>query len=177
MVWRKRKREWDEEDWFSEFFRFPFEEIDEIFKRIMRDFDEIFRKAEFAEGKPIVRGFSIRIGPDGKPEIREFGTKPLIKEEGIEERKPLIDIIETDDEIQVIAEMPGVNKEDIELNASETKLEIKAEGESRKYYEVVDLPDEVNPNTAKARYNNGVLEVILKRKHPKKESKKRINIE
>jgi len=177
MVWRRRKRDWDEEDWFSEFFRFPFEEIDEIFRRIMRDFDEIFRKAEFVEGKPIVRGFSIRIGPDGKPEIREFGTKPLIREEGVEERKPLVDVIETDDEIQVIAEMPGVNKEDIELNASETKLEIKAEGENRKYYEVVDLPDEVDPNSAKARYNNGVLEVILKRKHPKKESKRRINIE
>lgn len=176
MVWRRRRRDWDEE-WFEEFFRFPFEEIDEIFRRIMRDFDEVLRKAEFTEGKPIVRGFSIRIGPDGKPEIREFGTKPLIKEEGVEERKPLIDIIETDDEIQVIVEMPGVNKEDIELNASETKLEIKAEGENRKYYEVVDLPDEVDPESAKARYNNGVLEVILKRKHPKKESKKRINIE
>ena len=73
--------------------------------------------------------------------------------------------------------MPGVNKEDIELSASETKLEIKAEGENRKYYEVVDLPDEVDPDSAKARYNNGVLEVVLKKKHPKKESKKKINIE
>ncbi len=175
MVWRRRRRDWDEEDWFSEFFRFP-EEIDEIFRKMIRDFDEMLRKAEFVE-KPIVRGFSIRIGPDGKPEIREFGTKPLIKEEGVEEREPLIDTIETDDEIQVIAEMPGVNKEDIELNASETKLEIKAEGENRKYYKVVDLPEEVDPESAKARYNNGVLEVILKKKHPKKESKKRINIE
>ncbi|AKG90790.1 Molecular chaperone {small heat shock protein} [Geoglobus ahangari] len=176
MPWRRKKRDWDEEDWFDEFFRFPFEEFDELFRRMMREFDELIRTAELSEGRPIVRGFSIRIGPDGKPEIREFGTKPTIKED-IDQRKPLVDVIETDEEIQVIAEMPGVNKEDIELSASETKLEIKAEGENRKYYEVVDLPDEVDPDSAKARYNNGVLEVVLKKKHPKKESKKRINIE
>jgi HSP20 family protein len=142
----------------------------------MRDIEDIFRKAEMGEIKPIVRGFSIRIGPDGKPEIREFGTKPTIRETGIEERKPLVDVIETDNEVQVIAEMPGVNKEDIELNATETSLEIRAEGESRKYYENVELPAEVEPESAKARYNNGVLEVVLRKKTPKKEGK-RIKIE
>ncbi len=177
MPWRRRRRDWDDVDWFDEFFRFPFEEFDEIFRKMMREFDEMIRSAELSEGKPIVRGFSIRIGPDGRPEIREFGSKPSIKEENIDHRKPLVDVIETDEEVQIIAEMPGVNKEDIELNASENKLEIKAEGESRKYYEVVDLPDEVDPDSAKARYNNGVLEVIVKKKHPRKESKKRIDIE
>ncbi len=172
MVWRRRRREW-EDDWdrfFDEFFgRFGF--FDDIFERMMRDLEEMFRRAESGEIRPIIRGFSIRIGPDGKPEIREFGTKPMIKE-GVEERKPLIDVIETDDEIQVIAEMPGVNKEDIELNATENSLEIKAESENRKYYEVVDLPAEVIPDSAKARYNNGVLEVVMKKKYPKKSGKK-----
>ncbi|MDI3497444.1 archaeal heat shock protein Hsp20 [Archaeoglobus sp.] len=170
MVWRRRRRDWDEEwDIFDEFFRFG---IDDIFERMMRDIEEIFRKAESGEIKPIVRGFSIRIGPDGKPEIREFGTKPTIKETGIEERRPLVDVIETDNEIQIIAEMPGVNKDDIELNATETTLEIRAEGENRKYYETVELPAEVDPDSAKARYNNGVLEVILKKKTPKTSGKK-----
>ncbi len=173
MVWRRRRRrDWDEEwDIFDEFFgRFG---IDDIFERMMRDIEDIFRRAETGEIKPIVRGFSIRIGPDGKPEIREFGTKPepTIRE-GIEERKPLVDVIETDNEVQVIAEMPGVSKEDIELNATETSLEIRAEGESRKYYETVELPTEVEPDSAKARYNNGVLEVVLKKKTPKKSGKK-----
>lgn len=172
MVWRKRRRDkdWDEEwDIFSDFFRFG---IDDVFERMMRDIENIFRKAEMGEIKPIVRGFSIRIGPDGKPEIREFGTKPTIKEAGIEERKPLVDVIETDNEVQVIAEMPGVNKEDIELNADERSLEIKAEGENRKYYETVELPAEVVPDSAKARYNNGVLEVVLRKRTPKTSGKK-----
>lgn len=157
------------------FFGREFELFDEIFEKMMRDFEEMIRKAESGEIKPIVRGFSIRIGPDGKPEIREFGTKSAIKESGIEERKPLVDVIETEDEVQVIADR--VSKEDIEVNASETKLEIKAEGENRRYYEVVDLPAEVDPESAKARYNNGVLEVILKKKYPKKEEKRRIKID
>jgi len=167
MPWRRRRkdRDWDEEwDVFDEFFRFG---IDDIFERMMRDIEDIFRRAEMGEIKPIVRGFSIRIGPDGKPEIREFGTKPTIRESGIEERKPLVDVIETDNEIQVIAEMPGVNKEDIELKATETSLEIRASGENRKYYETVDLPAEVDPDSAKARYNNGVLEVVLTKKAQK----------
>ncbi len=179
MPWKRRRRDWD--DIFDEMFdmlSFPFsEEFDEIFRRITRDFNEIFRSAP--ESRPFIRGFSIRIGPDGKPEIKEFGTKfeTLKSESGIEERKPLIDVMETDDEVQVIAEMPGVNKEDIDLNATEKTLEIKADGENRKYFETVDLPVEVLPESAKARYNNGVLEVVMKKKHPKKSEKKKINIE
>ncbi len=161
MVWRRRKKEEDEEDYWD---WDPFKDFDEIFRRMMRDIENAFRFGEMKESRPIIRGFSIRIGPDGRPEIREFGTKPLIKEMGVEERKPLVDVIETDNEIQVIAEMPGVKKDDIELKATERSLEIKAEGETRKYHEVVSLPADVDPDSAKARYNNGVLEVILQKK-------------
>ncbi|WP_457549912.1 archaeal heat shock protein Hsp20 [Archaeoglobus sp.] len=172
MVWwrRRRREEWEPFDMFGREFDF----IDEIFERMVRDIEELFRRFEKGEGeiKPIIRGFSIRIGPDGKPEIKEFGTKPEIKETGVEERKPLIDVIETDEEVQVIAEMPGVSKDDIELNATEREIEIKAESENRRYYERVELPCEVIPDSAKARYNNGVLEVIFKKKHPEKKGKK-----
>ena len=40
------------------------------------------------------------------------------------------------------------------------------------YHEIVKLPCEVKPDTAKARYNNGVLEVVFKKKHPEKKGKK-----
>ncbi len=171
MVWWRRRKERDWDDIFEEFFGREFEIFDEIFERMMRDLDEFFRAASSGEVRPFVKGFSIRIGPDGKPEIKEFGTKPTVGE-GIEERKPLIDVIETDDEVQVIAEMPGVKKEDIDLNATEKTLEIKAEGENRRYHEIVELPCEVVPESAKARYNNGVLEVVFKKKYPEKKGKK-----
>ncbi len=178
MVWWRRRRERDREDdydWFGFGFR-DFDIFDDLVERMFRDIDEIFRKSMSGEVKPIVRGFSIRIGPDGKPEIREFGTKEMASQ-GVEERKPLVDVMETDDEVQIIAEMPGVNKEDIDVSATEKSVEIKAEGENRKYYEVVDLPCEVIPDSAKARYNNGVLEVVFKKKYPRKVDKKKIKIE
>ncbi len=171
MVWRRRRKERDWDDIFEEFFGREFEIFDEIFERMMKDLDEFFRAASSGEVRPFIRGFSIRIGPDGKPEIKEFGTKPTIAE-GVEERKPLIDVIETDDEVQVIAEMPGVRKEDIDLNATEKSLEIRAEGENRRYHEIVNLPCEVVPESAKARYNNGVLEVVFKKKYPERKGKK-----
>jgi HSP20 family protein len=138
--------------------------------------EEIFKEVrEGGEIKPVVKGFSITIGPDGEPVIREFGTKSMISERGIEERRPLVDVIETDDEIQVIAEIPGVRKEDIELNATERTLEIKSEGERRRYYEKVELPAEIDPDSVKATYNNGILEVIMKKKL--KREGKRIKVE
>ncbi|OYT63191.1 heat-shock protein Hsp20 [Candidatus Bathyarchaeota archaeon ex4484_205] len=97
------------------------------------------------------------------------------REEGY--REPVVDVFETDDEVVVVAEMPGVNKEDIKLNATEDTLEIRAEikkeeEEERKgfyrmeryyggYYRSIQLPSPVIPEKAKARYKNGVLEIRL----------------
>jgi len=78
-----------------------------------------------------------------------------------EEREPLVDVIEKDGEVRVIAELPGVEKEDIDLRATETSLTISAESQHRKYYKELSLPTPVNPKSAKATYRNGVLEVSL----------------
>ncbi|MDK2781473.1 MAG: hypothetical protein PWR13_501 [Archaeoglobi archaeon] len=167
MAWRRKRRWPDDWDPFDFFGGFSF--IDEMMEKMMRDFEEMFREIREGElsGKPVVRGFSITIGPDGEPVIREFGTKSVVPEKGIEERRPLVDVIETDDEIQVIAEIPGVKKEDIELNATERTLEIRSEGEKRRYYEKVELPAEIDPDSVKATYNNGILEVVMKKKGSK----------
>lgn len=181
MPWRRRRRDWD--NLFDEFFGREFEYFDEIAEKMFKDLEELFRGSSggLSEGKPFVKGFSIRMGPEGKPEIKEFGSKPRsVAETGSEEseeRKPLIDVMKGDEEVNVIAEMPGVNKEDIDINASETSVDIKAEGSTMRYSESVDLGCEVLPDSAKARYNNGVLEIIFKRKEPQKEKKKKVDIE
>lgn len=66
---------------------------------------------------------------------------------------------------------------DIDISSSETSVDIKAEGATRRYSESVDLGCEVIPDSAKARYNNGVLEIVFKRKEPKKEERKKVDIE
>ena len=96
---------------------------------------------------PIVYGYSMTIGPDGKPNVREFGnvrssssplrgggggsfSTPLISSE----RQPLADVITTDTEVKVVLEMPGANKENIKVNAYDNSLEVTTTDTERKYH-------------------------------------------
>jgi len=90
-----------------------------------------------------------------------------------EERKPFIDVIKGDKDVSVIIEMPGVEKEDIDIRASETHVEIRAERGDRKYHERIEFDCEVIPDQVKATYNNGVLEIVFKRKKPEEDKKLR----
>lgn len=169
-------------DRFNDLFSgFGFGGFDEMYEKVLKEFNQTLKNPELG-ARSYVWGFSVRVGPDGEPEIKEFGNRPSLDTEEVEEveemqgaRKPLIDVIEGEEEVNVIAEMPGVSKEDIHVDASETSVEISAETEDRKYHEVVELGAEVLPDTAKAKYNNGVLEVVFERKQ--KEEKKKINID
>jgi len=75
-----------------------------------------------------------------------------------------LDIHETEDELRVVADIPGVQKEDIELKCDGTTLTLDAAGEDRRYSERVDLPTRVDEHSASATYNNGVLEVAFDRR-------------
>ena len=188
------------EDWWSRWYRrrrWPFslrsffEEFEKMFREIdeemRKEFEEIskrtpsdlIREKKLPDGRtvrewgPFVYGYSITIGPDGKPRIREFGNiKPTAGPDRPridirEEREPLVDVMETDGEVKVIAELPGVEKKDIKLHGTETSLTISVDTPQRKYYKEVELPVKVDPKKAKSSYKNGVLEVSL----PKKEEK------
>ena len=162
---------------------------DDIFRDIEEEFarmDEMFKmsigeamKRKPGEGGPFIYGFSMRTGPDGKPIINEFGNVP--QERGLDfelsgdEREPLVDIIEGDKEVTVIAELPGIEKEDVKLDVSENDMSIKVDTEKRKYHKKLKLPCEVKPGSAKASYKNGVLEVKLARVK-KKEKKKGVSV-
>jgi len=112
---------------------------------------------------PFVYGYSMKIGPDGKPEIHEFGNiKKSLKGPTVkEEREPLVDIVETNNDIRVVVEMPGVEKSDIKLHGTEDSLTISVDTPQSKYYKDVTLPTKVRVREAKSTYKNGVLEVIL----------------
>jgi HSP20 family protein len=72
--------------------------------------------------------------------------------------------------------MPGVSKEDIELNATNRSITISTEKivSGRSYFKEIDLPAAIDSDYAKARYTNGILEVRLKKI---KEKGKSIDIE
>jgi HSP20 family protein len=74
-----------------------------------------------------------------------------------------VDIHETEEQIRVIADLPGVEKDDIELQCDGKVLTISAASERREYDERVSLPVRVDEHSASATYNNGVLEVTFDR--------------
>ena len=127
---------------------------------------------------PFVYGYSVSIGPDGKPVVREFGNvkpsrrpgafgMPVPRLEPTEVREPLVDVLDEEDIVKVVAELPGVDKSDIEMDATANSLTIYVDTPNRKYHKTIDLPSDVDPETSKATYNNGVLEVSLRKAKPR----------
>ena len=120
---------------------------------------------------PFMYGFNVGIGPDGNPTVDSFGNikpKPYTgKPEVQKSRVPLVEVQELDDQLIVIAEMPGVLKEEIELKSTTNSLTISTkpdtQGRSISYYKEIDLPVAINSDYAKARYTNGILEIKLKK--------------
>jgi HSP20 family protein len=185
------RRRFKRSPFFSSWF---FEDIDKMMEEMFKEIQEFIPKELIKEEKlpsggvirrigPIVYGYSMSIGPDGKPVIREFGNvKPSMKptafgfpKPGLEvkvEREPLVDTIEEEENVKVIAEVPGVEKEDINLECTESSLIISVDTPTRKYYKEVELPAEVDPQSAKASYKNGVLEVTLTKKKAKPKGQK-----
>lgn len=160
--------------WGDEFERMR-EEMEEMMERMMEGFEEIKEEdLEKLSEKPYVYGWSIKLGPEGKPIVREFGNRPRAVPKGAgvsDEREPLVDVIEEKDRVKVIAELPGVSKEDINLKCSEEQIEIKVDTLERKYHKAIKMPCRVKSLSAKANYKNGVLEITLDRAEPKKEEK------
>jgi len=184
------------DDWFRRFWRrrsFFFPDIERMVEDMEREISEMFKEMERMiprdmvrefqmpdgtirrEYGPFVYGYSMKIGPDGRPIIREFGNiKPSFGVEGRpplnlqEQREPLVDIIDEAERIRVIAELPGVEKEDINLYATPRTLTISVDTPQRKYYKELELPVEVDESSAKSTYKNGILEVIFNKKKERK---------
>jgi HSP20 family protein len=178
------------DEWFGKRRRIGswFPDIDETMKEMEKIMQEAFKNVEqhvpknlikerkmddgsvVRELGPIVYGYSVKIGPDGKPEVRKFGNVnsfPNVLGGGLavkEEREPLVDIIKGKDELRVVAEVPGVNKEDLRVTADENTLTIESLTGQPRYQKKVELQETVDPKTAKSTYKNGILEITFKLK-------------
>ena len=181
---------WD--DWFKRFREgrgFFFPEIDKMIEELERYMADAFSEMEdyvprdmvrvkrLPDGSvrreygPFVYGYSVKIGPDGKPIIREFGNiKPGLGGEGQpplnlqEQREPLVDVLEEDNKLKVIAELPGVAREEIRLYVTESTLTIDVDTPEHRYHKELELPAEVDESSARSTYTNGVLETVLNKR-------------
>ncbi len=127
--------------------------------------------------QPFVFKGKMTIGKDGIPRFEPFGSKQETDPSEVDvkdEREPLVDIMDEEDEVIVVAEIPGCVKENIELKATDRSLTIIAcdEDDVRKFNTTVDLPSSINPDHARARYRNGILEVKLEKIKERRKGKK-----
>ena len=162
------------------------DDIEDILDELERIFGESnFREIleEMMRGRAglgsnnFIRGFSLHIGPNGKPEIQEFGNQvkktsagPVISEE----REPVTDILENTDHVFITIELPGVEQSDIEVRAKRQSVEIAVNAPARKYHKVIDLPCKARPRSAQATYRNGVLDISVEKSRVENEEEFRI---
>ncbi|HSV49522.1 MAG TPA: archaeal heat shock protein Hsp20 [Candidatus Acidoferrales bacterium] len=187
--WFKKRQRPNKDTFFGDIDEM-FKEMEKIMDEKLNDFTEKLPKEYVKERKlpdgstvkelgPFVYGYSMKIGPDGKPEVQEFGN---IKKDQkgtpqvTEEREPLVDIVENEKEIRVVAELPGVEKTDIKLHGTEDSIDISVDTAQNKFYKEVQLPAKVKVKEANSTYKNGVLEVILPKVEPSQSKGEPINI-
>jgi HSP20 family protein len=188
---------WSKKGW--PFLRGGLGDIDEAFKEMeelmKKQFENLSKIApeDLARGKtlpdgtqvkswgPFVYGYSVTVGPDGKPKVTEFGNlkpetstqKPQVEEK----REPLADVIPADNEARVIVELPGAEKKDIKLSGTDAKLTISVDATEHKYYKEVELPFKVDVKKATSNYKNGVLDITVPKKKEETTKSEPINIE
>ena len=150
-----------------------FDQFDGLFRRMMRPFkelDEIWDEMK-ASGNvqtfgPYYYGYTMTVGPDGKPVVKEYGNVRPGLFPTAESRGPLVDVVVDDKEkvLKLVAEMPGVEKKDIKIEVIGRTINIDAERGDRKYHTKVPIKHKVDEDSVKATYANGILEVSFKLK-------------
>lgn len=150
-----------------------FSQIEEMMEQMMQQFgDGKFldptKMQEFMQNpdgtNPFVFGFSMKVGPDGKPMMQRFGNTPGDQGEKVTSQlEPLVDVLDEDDEIVIVAELPGVEKDEIKVKIKGTKFTIHVTNAERPYHTEIELPSKVRKDQAKSTIRNGVLEVRLKK--------------
>jgi HSP20 family protein len=147
-------------------------DIDKVPKDLIREYDTP-AGGRVREIGPLVYGYSVTVGPDGKPKVRHFGNVRSLGRGGMmtttpaltAEREPLADVITSDKDVKVTVEMPGISKHDIKISAYDGSVEVSTtETAPKKYHRLIELSQDADLETAKSTYTNGILEITFKMK-------------
>jgi HSP20 family protein len=153
-----------------------------MMRRMEEDLDRVFR----AFGIP-------RLGAVFAP-AREF-EEVLARTPALSQAarwSPQIEVLERDGNLVVRADLPGVKRDDVEVNVDDDVLTIRgerrqehreAEGGYRRtersygtFFRQIALPEGVDPDQVQASYQDGVLEVVVPSPRTEQERRKRIEI-
>jgi|TARA_B110000037_G_scaffold169725_1_gene192361 HSP20 family protein len=157
-------------------------EIDRIFKSMSSSFFDVNDAFEQVKGNsnsgPLFYGYTMTVGPDGKPSVQEYGNVKPDCPHISDAREAIVDTIVDEKEkvVKLIAEMPGVEKTDVKILFDKNVVDITAEHGEKKYHCKVPLQHKVDENSGKATYKNGILQLIFKLV-VEKQTSKRVEVE
>lgn len=104
-------------------------------------------------------GYAVYQDSDGNRRMREFGNPAGGWGTPCGER--LMTATLEGSIVRAVIELPGASKEDIVLEGAKNMLSVNADTDRGKFSVALALPCDVDPGSAKAEYNNGILEVTL----------------
>ncbi len=159
-------------------------EFNRIFRQMSNSFfntDDIFEDSQGngSDSGSCCYGYTMTVGPDGKPVVKEYGNaKPGLLPTS-DTREPLVDIIVDEKEkvVKLIAEMPGVEKTDVKVVVENKIVDLSAEHGKKKYHVKVPVKYKVDENSAKASYKNGILQIVFKLLEEEKPKGKKVEVE
>lgn len=164
-----------------------FDEFEREFEEMNRMMDRMFASmrgkdwSQVPPDHPLYYGVSVNVGPDGVPRVQEFGNVRSegrdVLESGVREPFVTSFLDEEHDQVRITAEMPGVDKERVKVQIAGDTLTLRAQGDDRTYEKTLRLGVPVKEDSAKARYNNGVLEVTVDLKAPVKPKGREVKVE
>jgi HSP20 family protein len=121
-----------------------------------------------------------------------FPTPYRFMTENLEAYSPRIDVKDTEKDIHVLAELPGVDEKDIEVSLANDTLTIKGEKKSEaeekkknyywaertygSFYRSIPLPCDVKADKAEATFKKGVLTVVLPKTETAKNERKMVQV-
>ena len=101
---------------------------------------------------------------------------------------PRVDVSDTGKEMQITAELPGLDEKDVEVTVTNNMLTIKGEKEEEEgdYYHsersygyfdrTIALPQGIDADNAKAKFKKGVLKVTIPKKPEAQSSRRKIEL-
>lgn len=124
-----------------------------------------FNLDHIKKGMKGVYGFTINTAGGGAPKVETFGNIKKTPEgpKVDEEREPITDIFDEKNEIVVIAEMPGIEENDLTIDLKEDILEISAVSKNRTYRKELLLPVKASRQNLSHKFTNGILEIRIKK--------------
>ena len=154
------------------------DEFEHYFEGFQKEIEDAVKNNIFGGDQaswPFVAGFRFTMGPEGRPSVQMFGNNP-IRGDGF--RSPINEQVldQKDGALRILLEMPGVEKQDINVEATEESAVIRAENGEKKYSADLQLKAPVRPESGKAEYKNGMLEVSFFLKDKANKGFKRVNV-